>query len=1019
VRGAAAIGCAAIALLLPASVAVATIVNAQGRALNATAGQAFTDVVATFEGDSPGGYSASIDWGDGSAASSATIQQRSQNGNFFSYDLGGSHTYAQPGDYKIVVTLGDPANPNTPQQITASAHVVAPQEPPPGEQPPAPQPQPQNEPPVAQIAAEASTVRAGTPLAFDASKSTDSDGSIIAYAFDLDGNGSFETDCGSSPSAVGSYGTAGTVRVGVRVTDSAGAASVTTATLAVTGKAPSKGSGASAPSGFTLGFCRAAELAGRPGPDLTTSSCLRTVATRIAEAVAVGCFEVAEDDPAKARASQLPGLPGLPDLKAMAQHYYVATGRIKLNGLDIKPSSGAKLVVHKEAGRLYTVGGSAAVSLNAGVLGLPAIPLKTGKLDWKFPSKGNKLRIADFSVAPAAALFGFNIDGTAAVDLAADKTGGPRAEVPVHLGLPGVFKDPTTGKGLTADVTLKADNERKLYLDALRVDLPHAFLGGLEINDLFFEYRKEESIWRGGAELIFPSGHKLDAVPPPSTQGIGFRDGGLEYAGAELTFPDPGVPVFSSVYLHRIGFTLETHPTRFTGTAQLTAGSAAGRTLASIDGTVFVVFATPDEPFDIRGKRATGLGVDVSGKLTMLDTVPLAEAHVMYLYPYYIEAGGKLEYHIIKDRLFARASAGGWVDLGSGQFNIEAGADLCIDIKVYSGCRGGSVVLSSRGMGGCVSLWFADVGGGIYWSGGGKIFFRSCDVGPFRATLSRASADGSFGVSVGRDAPFEAFEVVGRDAAPNVELSGPGGRRIATPEGGFLDTAEAAIWRGSGDDKSTWVLLPRAAAGSWTITPAEGSAIASVRSAHGLAEPSVRAHVTGKGRKRALAYSVKPLPGQTVRFVERGPQTAHVLGTARRANGQLPFRIADGPAGKRTIVAVVENEGTVRKEITVARFRAPRPAVPAKPRGLRVKRARGGLTLRWKRVPGVTRYVIGVDVSDGRRLALGSRKASLRIPQIPANASARIRVAGLTATNIAGKRATARVKSAGKARSKR
>lgn len=1016
-RGAAAIGCAVIALLLPASIAVATIVNAQGRALNATAGQAFSDVVATFEGDSPGGYSATIDWGDGSAASGATLQQRGQNGNFFSYDIGGAHTYAQPGDYKIVVTLSDPANPNTPQQIQAGARVVAPQEPPPGEQPPAPQPQPQNEPPVAQVAAEASVVKAGTPLAFDASKSRDTDGSIIAYAFDLDGNGSFETDCGSSPSAVGSYGSAGTVRVGVRVTDSAGAASVTTATLSITGKAPSKAPGASAPSGLTLGFCRPAELAGRPGADLLTDSCLRTVATRIAEVVAAGCLKVTGTDPATAGASQLPRVP--PPAFAIEQHYYVASGRVKLNGLDVKPASGARIVIHKEGGRLYTQGGGAAVTLNAGVLGVPAIPLKNGKLDWKFPLKGNKLRVADFSVAPAAALFGFNIDGTAAVDLAADKTGGPRAEVPVHLGLPGVFKDPTTGKGLTADVTLKADNERKLYLDALRVDLPHAFLGGLEINDLFFEYRKEESIWRGGAELIFPSGHKLDAVPPPSTQGIGFRDGGLEYAGAELTFPDPGVPVFSSVYLHRIGFTLETRPTRFTGTVNLTAGSAAGRTLASIDGTVLVVFATPSEPFTIRGRRAEGLAIDVSGKLTMLDTVPLAEAHVAYIYPYYIEAGGKLEYQVIKDRLWAKATAGGWVDLGSGQFNIEAGADLCIDIKVYSGCRGGSVVLSSRGMGGCVSLWFADVGGGIYWSGGGKIFFRSCDVGPFRATLSRASQNGSFNVSVGRDAPFEAFEVVGRDAAPNVELSGPGGKRVGTPESGFLDSADAIIWRGSGDDRSTWVLLPKKAAGAWTITPSAGSAIASVRAAHGLPEPDVRARVTGKGRKRALAYSVKPLPGQVVRFVERGPQTAHVLGTARAATGRLPFRTADGPAGARTVVAVVENEGTVRKEITVARFRAPRPTTPARPRGLRVTRVRGGLALRWKRVPGARRYVVGVDVSDGRRLALTARKASLRIPRVAATTTARVRVAALTAANTVGKRATARVKPLRKPRRQR
>lgn len=1007
-RGAVAIGFAAIAMLLSGTTALATIVNASGRNLNATSGLAFTDVVATFEGDSPGGFTATIAWGDGTS-SDGSIKQTGQNGNFFAYEVSGTHTYAQAGDFTITVTVQDPSDPNNPRQISATARVSAPQEPPPGEPPPpAPQPQPQNESPRALLALETSTSRAGSPIAIDASKSSDPDGRIIAYAFDLNGDGSYETDCGSSPSAVGAYGSSGSFKVGVRVTDSAGATTSTTSTLTVSGTAPSKFTKGVAPSGITLGTCRTPEMTTSPGTELGSGSCLRTVSTRIAEAIAVGCFEESNEDPATASSAAVTPPKPLSPKVLQLQHYYTTTSSIKLNGLDVRPTSGSKIVIHKEAARLYTLG-SARVSLSAALLGLPPIQLKNGKLDWKFPLKGQKLRIAAFDVAPAAGLFGFNIDGTAAVDLTSGGTGGPRAEVPVHLGLPGVFKDPTSGKGLTADVTLRADNLRKLYLEGLRVDLPHAFLGGLEINNLFFEYRATESIWRGGAELIFPSGHKLDAVPPPSTQGIGFRGGEFEYAGAELTFPDPGVPVFSSVYLHRIGFTIETRPTRFTGTVNLTAGSAAGKTLASIDGVVMVVFATPSEPFTVRGKRAEGLAIDVSGKLTMLDTVPLAEAHVAYIYPYYIEAGGKLEYHIIKDRLFARASASGWVDLGSGQFNIEAGADLCIDIKVFSGCRGGAVVLSSRGMGGCVSLWFADVGGGIYWSGGGKIFFRSCDIGPFRATLARSSQDGSFPATVGKEAPFEAFEVVGRDSAPNVVLNGPGGKRIETPAGGFLDSAGAIIWRGSGDDKATWVLLPRSQAGAWTIEAGAGSAIASVRSAHGLPEPRVSGRLSGKGRKRMLSYNLDPLPGQTVRFVERGTSTAHVIGNAKGANGRIPFRIAEGPAGKRTIVAIVENEGTVRKEITVARFRAPRAALPARPKRVRVRRSRGGLVISWKRVGGVRRYAVGADLSDGRRLALVSRRPTLRIPAVPARTTGRIRVAGLTATNVAGKRATARI----------
>lgn len=1000
-RGALAIVCVAMAFVVAPIAATAAT---EGRSLNPTAGQQFTDVVGSFDGPNAT-YSAAIDWGDGST-STGTVAKRSPGELASTFDVNGTHTYAVPGDFKIVVTITAQGFNDT-ITIESSAHVAAPQQPPPGQQPPPePEPRPQNSPPTAVFVAETTTPRAGTRIAFDASASHDSDGKVISYAWDLDGNGSYETDCGSSPSAAGSYGTKSSVRVGLLVTDSAGATSTTSTLLSIGSRTSSPPKTGSAPGGLTLGWCRPEELATRPGLELGGDSCLRTVAARIAEAVSAGCFAEDNEEP-KASSAALP--PKL-DTRIVEQHYYSTGSSLKLNGLDIRPSSGTKLVIHKEKARLYTLGGGAKVSLNAGVLGIPAIPLKNGSLSWLFPIKGNKLRIASFDVAPAAGLFGFKLDGTAAVDLTSGTGGGPRAEVPVHLGLPGVFSDPTTGQAVTADITLKADNKRKLYLDALRVDVPRAFLGGLQINNLFFEYRSEESIWRGGAELLFPSGHKLDALPPPPTQGVGFRNGGLEYAGAELTFPDPGVPVFSSVYLHRIGFTIETHPTRFTGTVNLTAGSAAGKTLASIDGSVLVAFATPSEPLTVRGKKAEGLAIDVAGSLTLVGTVPLAEAHVTYLYPYYIEAGGKFEYQVIKDRLFARATAGGWVDMGSGRFNIEAGADLCIDIKVYSGCRGGSVVLSSRGMAGCVSLWFANVGGGIYWSGGGRIYFSSCDVGDFRATLSRAAADGTFGVTVGRDAPFEAIEVTGRDTAPNVELTGPGGERVSTPAEGFLNAAGAIIWRGSGEDRATWVLLPRSQAGRWTIAPAEGSQIERVRAAHGLPEPKIAAMVSGKGRKRTLAYDVRQVPGQTVRFFERGRATAHQIGRASSSRGKLPFRLAEGPGGPRTIVAQVENNGLVRKSITVARFTAPKPGKPGKPRGLKVKRTRLGLLITWRRVAGVNRYVVGLDVSDGRRLALPARRTALRVKGIPATAGARVRVAGLTVTNTAGRKATARVR---------
>jgi len=57
---------------------------------------------------------------------------------------------------------------------------------------------------------------------FDASGSEPGDAAIRRYEWDLDGNGSFETDTGTTPSATHAYAETGRYRVGVRVTDAAG-----------------------------------------------------------------------------------------------------------------------------------------------------------------------------------------------------------------------------------------------------------------------------------------------------------------------------------------------------------------------------------------------------------------------------------------------------------------------------------------------------------------------------------------------------------------------------------------------------------------------------------------------------------------------------------------------------------------------------------------------------------------------------------------------------------------------------
>lgn len=66
----------------------------------------------------------------------------------------------------------------------------------------------------------------GQVVEFDATSSTD-DGGIVSHRWDLDGDGSFETDTGADPFATASYGVPGERTVGLRVSDGYGESATT------------------------------------------------------------------------------------------------------------------------------------------------------------------------------------------------------------------------------------------------------------------------------------------------------------------------------------------------------------------------------------------------------------------------------------------------------------------------------------------------------------------------------------------------------------------------------------------------------------------------------------------------------------------------------------------------------------------------------------------------------------------------------------------------------------------------
>jgi hypothetical protein len=97
---------------------------------------------------------------------------------------------------------------------------------------------PPNQRPVAKLKAP-KKAKAGKAIKLDASGSSDPDGHVVSYAWDLDGDGSIETDGGSSPTLKHAFAV-GVYHPSVRVTDDKGRRAYATLTIRVTKAKPKK-----------------------------------------------------------------------------------------------------------------------------------------------------------------------------------------------------------------------------------------------------------------------------------------------------------------------------------------------------------------------------------------------------------------------------------------------------------------------------------------------------------------------------------------------------------------------------------------------------------------------------------------------------------------------------------------------------------------------------------------------------------------------------------------------------------
>ncbi|MDA0174145.1 PKD domain-containing protein [Solirubrobacter taibaiensis] len=823
-----------------------------------------------------------------------------------------------------------------------------------------------NLPPVATLSRECTDsgicfgplVKLNVPKTFDASESVDNDGSIVRYQWDVDGNGSFERDTGATPKLTVTVNDEKPAVLRLRVTDDKGATAETTMALKKLEPACVE----------KVFFERA----------VATSPCLRL-------------YEI-EDG--KQYRSEFP---------------------VTVNGVTITPAEGKNVVVNVlGAGllrRFEVMSGDAVATFPFKGQGLK---LQSGPVRWTYEND----RLTNVGRLDGQSLNGLKISG--APDSIELPTRGV-ARTSVYLKLPAAFGAPTSAKPvvLTAGAPLA---EAANADDAFSFEVPNASIGPIGLNLLKVTY-DGEGLWEIEADLDVPVlGARIHGK-------AGIYKGDFNYAGVEANFPSPGMGPLGPIFIQRIKFRVEVSPKKSECVPHLGVEDVGVPPIVQKVDFGVPTFALCGEVGLTAGPRILGaqaISLDAGLGLATYDdrpsvmrafgdlkviSIPFASATFEAHTDGFVKVMGKFSYG-----WDGFASVSGHISLGmlGDKFNAEGGVKACLEFVDF--CRGVNALISSKGMAVCMVIDYEidDWRPGFGYKWGDSLpdaYFSGCSLGPYRETITRASAAsvGERSVELPAGLPGTVIAARGVSSAPRITLVGPRGERVSSPaDGGAFQDKRFLLLPNEGA-KLTQVAISHPAGGRWRVIVEDGT-LESLKVAHGVETPRISASVAGSGHAKTLRYKVEERPGQTVSFIERGASVSGVIGDARGAQGSLRFTPAGGAGERREILALVEQDGMASEPVVVARYTAPSALKPGTVGRLRATRRSGGLAVTWRGATGARRHLVTVALSDGRRLVRQVNGTRTVIRGVPRGVKATVVVRGLCGGGVSGPAKRVRVR---------
>jgi len=834
------------------------------------------------------------------------------------------------------------------------------------------QPSPPSKPskPVAVLQLPKGQPKPGTAAVLDATSSKPSAGQhIVAYQWDMNGDGTFDTNTARDPVAHLIVGSAAQTVV-VRVVDSAGLTDVTSISL---------------------------------NPPPSTAGCQPEASIGVLR-IRAACIRRDGED--------LVAEPGVVETRFGFSESYM----VSLNGVALVTADPAARVRFDMTRRSIRSASRFRVMVLNGPQGDLMFADEVNGIDWPMPAGGGNVhgvpaRVLSFQVSHRCNLEDNDFATGGLRPVCATVPGGFPLTGEIGLGIDTTTYDAifdvqiTVGRDVTgtAGVRLRASIVLgSIVLDRLRFEIAGATIGPVTLVRLAFRYEQP------GTGSPLHEGDLWDVTVFIATSNLFtaegrmiFIDGQFNYMSADLSF-EPGILVYPAVFLNRFAAVIGVNPFRY--------GGGIGANFANVIqvNANFLYAYLPD--------RTVALRID--GTAVLRGPIPLASAYSEIWSNGYMTMGGGIG--IQYPRTHPWFTLVGRVDMW-----FEAQPDNSLrwqgtsTVRIQVGPLDGSVVvfLNNDWMAGCFDR-FTTVA--YNWASRRAEALLGCDLAPYRfaplrerppllppAQAAQATPPRKeFSVAKGQRALVLGVDAAaGSGKAPKVTLTDPSGRVYTpsdVPDKLFVDGGFRSFWVTGSD--STLLRVENPVEGTWTLTPQPGSvAIDKVRSADSLPPLKVSGRVTGKGRTRTLTWRASGLAGRTIRFTEHGKNTGATIVETKKARGRVRFDLQDGSAGSRKVEAQVAGGGFPVAPVAVARVRAPGPMRPGRPGKVKAKRRGDTITLTWPRLKTAKRFRVTVNGSDGRReLFFATAKQRLvRVLTVRPGTKLTIRVSGSGAVSHA------------------